>query len=109
MVKSSIASGLVPIFLLLVAAALYFAGYDNIGGFPLVQAGDFVFAFLAAGQFTVGVFAAGTFAVGIFSAGIFAIGVFSIGIFCIGIFSFCIYALGFYVAYRFVEHVRRAD
>jgi len=104
--RYSIASGVVPIVLLLIAAILYFAGYDSIGGFPILAAGDFVFGFLAAGQFTFGIFAAGTFAVGIFSAGIFSIGVFSIGIFSIGIFSFGIYALGIYVAYRY-EHERK--
>lgn len=105
--KYSLASGVVPIVLLLIALVLYLSGFRTIGGFPIVGAGDFVFSYLAAGQFTVGVFAAGTFAVGIFSAGIFAIGIFSIGIFSIGIFSFGIYALGIYVVYRFEQQRRK--
>ena len=105
--KYNLASAIVPIVLLLIALVLYVAGITNIGGFPIIGAGDFVFAYLAAGQFTVGVFAAGTFAVGIFAAGIFAIGVFSIGIFSIGIFSFGIYALGIYVTYRLVENAKK--
>lgn len=105
--KYSLVSGLAPIILLLIAAVLYFSGYDNIAGFPIIGAGDFVFAFLAAGDFSVGIFAAGTFAIGIFSAGIFSIGIFSIGIFSIGIFSFGIYALGIYVVYRFLETARK--
>jgi len=105
--KYNLASGIVPIVLLLIALVLYVAGITNIGGFPIIGGGDFVFAYLAAGQFTVEVFASGTFAVGIFAAGIFAIGVFSIGIFSIGIFSFGIYALGIYVTYRLVENAKK--
>lgn len=97
---SSVASGVVPIVLLLIALAIYLAGYDNIAGFPLLQAGNFSIAYLAAGDFSTGVFAAGTFAVGVFAAGIFSIGIFAIGIFSIGIFSFGIYALGVFVAYK---------
>jgi hypothetical protein len=105
--KYTLASGVVPVVLLLIALAFYLSGFTTIGGFPIIGAGEFVFAYLAAGQFTVGVFAAGTFAIGIFSAGIFAIGIFSIGIFSIGVFSFGIYALGIYVVYRFEQQRRQ--
>jgi hypothetical protein len=101
--KNSLASSVAPIILLIIALILYLAGVTNIGGLPLLGAGDFVFAYLAAGQFSTGVFAAGTFAIGVFAAGIFAVGIFSVGIFSIGIFSFGIYAFGIYVAYRYLN------
>ena len=100
--KYSAGYGAMVMVLLVIAGLLTILGVDDIGGFPVTDAGNFAFGYLAAGDFSIGVFAAGTFAVGIFAAGIFSIGIFSIGIFSIGIFSVGMFALGAFATQRYM-------